>query len=184
MDVETSTECGLTGAFRERMGKVRIHHHSLCRPLLLRLHQPEPRYRLRRPQLHHVLVLELTRFQRVPPTVGEGRNDAKNEASICSRVQKEDCGVSEGLCERHEVLRKSLGVTRKAYAIGFRQADVDEGRRVDGMTTDERTELSALRRKVKVLEEEREILLESRHLGSHKRPWVRPKGIRIREGES
>ncbi len=39
-----------------------------------------------------------------------------------------------------------------------RQADLDDGRRADGLTTDERAELTRLRRDVKVLREEREIL--------------------------
>ena len=47
-----------------------------------------------------------------------------------------------------------------AQAIGrwVRQADRDEGRRSDGMTTAERTELQQLRRENARLREEREIL--------------------------
>ena len=39
-----------------------------------------------------------------------------------------------------------------------RQADLDEGRRDDGLTTDEKAELARLRRENEVLREEREIL--------------------------
>jgi transposase len=39
-----------------------------------------------------------------------------------------------------------------------KQADVDEGRRSDGLTTEEREELRRLRREIKTLRMEREIL--------------------------
>jgi transposase len=40
----------------------------------------------------------------------------------------------------------------------LRQADRDDGRRTDGLTTEEREEVRRLRREVKALREEREIL--------------------------
>jgi transposase len=40
----------------------------------------------------------------------------------------------------------------------LKQADRDEGRRADGLTTEEREEVRRLRREVKALREEREIL--------------------------
>lgn len=42
-----------------------------------------------------------------------------------------------------------------------KQADLDEGRRADGMTTLERTELRALRREVRQLKLERDILAKA-----------------------
>ena len=51
-----------------------------------------------------------------------------------------------------------LGVSRQSVANWARQADLDDGRRDDGLTTAERDELRRLRREVRDLREEREIL--------------------------
>lgn len=55
-------------------------------------------------------------------------------------------------------LAREFEIAAKSVRNWLKQADLDEGRRGDGLTSDERAELSALRRKVKVLEEERDIL--------------------------
>src|ERR1041385_8670757 len=52
---------------------------------------------------------------------------------------------------------RDLDLTETAVRRWLAQADIDEGRR-DGLTTDERDELSRLRRENRVLREEREIL--------------------------
>jgi transposase len=55
-------------------------------------------------------------------------------------------------------LARQFEPSAEAIRNWVRQADLNEGRRADGLTTDERAELSKLRRDVKVLREEREIL--------------------------
>jgi|SRR6185503_14184372 len=55
-------------------------------------------------------------------------------------------------------LAKEFEPTAQAIGRWVRQADRDEGRRADGMTTTERTELQQLRRDNVRLREEREIL--------------------------
>jgi transposase len=53
---------------------------------------------------------------------------------------------------------RELDLTETAVRAWVRQADLDAGRRSDGLTTAERDELRKLRREVRDLCEEREIL--------------------------
>jgi transposase len=55
-------------------------------------------------------------------------------------------------------LSEEFKVTDTTIRNWLRQADLDEGRRKDGLTSDEKTELTRLRREVRVLREERDIL--------------------------
>ena len=55
-------------------------------------------------------------------------------------------------------ISKDLGVSEQSLRVWIKQADLDEGRRDDGLTTGELEELRRLRRENRVLREEREIL--------------------------
>jgi transposase len=57
-----------------------------------------------------------------------------------------------------ESLAREFEPTAQSIRNWIRQADRDAGRRSDGLTTDERTELHRLRRENATLREEREIL--------------------------
>ena len=57
-----------------------------------------------------------------------------------------------------ESLSREFHVSAQSIRNWVRQADLDTGRRSDGLTTQEREELNRLRREVRTLREEREIL--------------------------
>jgi transposase len=71
------------------------------------------------------------------------------KAEVVALARRGDRSIGE-IC-------RDMDLVESAVRRWIARADVDEGRR-DGMTSTEREEIAALRRRVRVLEEEREIL--------------------------
>jgi transposase len=58
----------------------------------------------------------------------------------------------------HAEIARELGMTGETLRRWLKQAELDEGKRHDGLTSDEQEELRRLRRENRILREEREIL--------------------------
>ena len=68
---------------------------------------------------------------------------------------REESGQQQGAIAR---VADRLGINRETLRTWIKQAELDEGSRTDGLKTEEREELSRLRRDNARLKEEREIL--------------------------
>ena len=75
-----------------------------------------------------------------------------------------------------EELAKEFEPTAQAIRNWVKQADLDEGKREDGLTSAEREELRRLRRENRQLREEREILAKAAAWFARETGSVPPKG--------
>jgi transposase len=75
-----------------------------------------------------------------------------------------------------EELAKEFEPSAQAIRNWVKQADLDEGRREDGLTSAEREELRRLRRENRQLREEREILAKAAAWFARETGSVPPKG--------
>jgi transposase len=88
-----------------------------------------------------------------------------------------------GAGRRPEDLATEFEVANQTVRNWIRQADLDTGKRTDGLTSEERTELFTLRKKMKQLTIEREILSKAAAWFA-RRPRHCPRDLPTREEQS
>jgi transposase len=84
--------------------------------------------------------------------------------------------------QRPEALAKKFEPSAQTIRNWVRQADLDDGKRTDGLTSEEREELVRLRRENRALREEREILKKPRP-GSPRRATRTRRSVRVHESQ-
>ena len=75
-----------------------------------------------------------------------------------------------------EELAKEFELSAQTIWNWVKQADLNSGRREDGLTTDEKAEVRRLRREVRALREEREILKKAAAWFARETGSIPPKG--------
>jgi len=89
----------------------------------------------------------------------KGVHDAEDKPPLSAGIPSADCG---SVSRRSAHFRTCSRVrTIQAIRDWIKQADLDTGKRSDGLTTDEKEELSKLRRELKQVKLEREILAKA-----------------------
>lgn len=83
---------------------------------------------------------------------------AKHMAPYPPEFRAEAIRLARTSGKPHAEIARELGMTDETLRLWLKQADLDEGKRSDGLTSDEQEELRRLRRENRILREEREIL--------------------------
>ena len=83
---------------------------------------------------------------------------AKQSALYSAEFRAEAVRLARTSGKPNTQIARDLGMTTETLRKWLKQADLDEGKRQDGLTTEEREELRQLRRENRILREEREIL--------------------------
>jgi transposase len=83
---------------------------------------------------------------------------SKHVAPYPPEFRREAIRLAQTSGKPHTQIARELGMTSETLRLWLKQADLDAGKREDGLTSDEQEELRRLRRENRILREEREIL--------------------------
>jgi len=103
-----------------------------------------------------------------------GKRKRRTRRSFSPEFKAETVRLVQGSEKSLGTIARELDLTETALRAWVRQAEVDAGRgRAGALTTDEREELARLRRDVKRLQMERDILKNLRVRGGRTTCWTR-----------
>jgi transposase len=83
---------------------------------------------------------------------------ARQSAVYSAEFRAEAVRLARTSGKPYTQIARDLGMTTETLRKWLKQADLDEGTRQDGLTSEEQEELRQLLREVRILREEREIL--------------------------
>jgi transposase len=86
------------------------------------------------------------------------RKSAKHTPAYPPEFRAEAVRLARTSGKPRSAIARDLGMTSETLRLWVKQADLDAGKRTDGLSSDELEELRRLRRENRVLREEREIL--------------------------
>ncbi len=104
---------------------------------------------------------------------------AKHIAPYPPGFRTEAIRVARSSDKPHAEIARELGITSEILRLRLKQADLDEGKRHDGRTSEEQEELRQLRRDNRILREAREIL-KKRPPSPSRRPTRSGDCLRVR----
>ena len=86
---------------------------------------------------------------------------AKHSSTYPPEFRTEAVRLAHTSGKPYTQIAHELSMSTETLRKWLKQADLDEGNRQDGLTTEERGELRRLRREIRILREEREILVKA-----------------------